>query len=109
MKVLASDLDPADRERFAREGLVMGRLSEHPYILSVIEVGMASSRPYIVMAYCAKDSLAARLRSAVHRRGEEAVGVGVSLRRLQTAPPLRAAVLRRSRAVSLFPTMASRN
>ena len=41
VKVLASDLDPDNRERFAREGLVMGRLSEHPYILSVIEVGMA--------------------------------------------------------------------
>ena len=79
VKVLASDLDPDNRERFAREGLVMGRLSEHPYILSVIEVGMASSRPYIVMAYCAKDSLAARLRSAGALPWEEAVGVGVKL------------------------------
>ena len=40
---------------------------------------MASSRPYIVMAYCAKDSLAARLRSAGALPWEEAVGVGVKL------------------------------
>ena len=79
VKVLAADLDPDNRERFVREGLVMGRLSEHPYILSVIEVGMASSRPYIVMAYCAQDSLAARLRRTGALPWEEAVGIGIKL------------------------------
>ena len=80
VKVLAADLDPDNRERFVREGLVMGRLSEHPYILSVIEVGMTSSgRPYIVMAYCAQDPLAARLRGAAALPWEEAVGIGIKL------------------------------
>ena len=80
VKVLAADLDPDNRERFVREGLVMGRLSEHPYILSVIEVGMTSSgRPYIVMAYCAQDSLAARLRGAGALPWEETVGIGIKL------------------------------
>jgi serine/threonine protein kinase len=80
VKLLAADLDPDNRERFVREGLVMGRLSEHPYILSVIEVGMtSSSRPYIVMAYCAQDSLAARVRRTGALPWEEAVGIGTKL------------------------------
>ena len=80
VKVLASDLDPDNRARFVREGLIMGRLSEHPYILSVIEVDMtSSSRPYIVMAYCAEDSLAARIHSTGALPWEEAVGIGVKL------------------------------
>ena len=81
VKVLAADLDPDNRERFVREGLVMGRLSEHPYILSVIEVGMASSsRPYIVMAYCAQDSLAARLRGTGALGGRRPLGSAPSSR-----------------------------
>ena len=30
VKVLASDIDPANRERFLREGFAMGKLSGHP-------------------------------------------------------------------------------
>ena len=97
VKVLAADLDPDNRERFVREGLVMGRLSEHPYILSVIEVGMTSSgRPYIVMAYCAQDSLAARLRRtlALARRSAARARSPSSL-----SNSTRTAARRRSRSV----------
>ena len=41
----------------------MGRLSGHPHIMNVLQVGvLASGRPFIVMPYHAKDSLEALIR-----------------------------------------------
>src|ERR1700754_533480 len=52
IKVLASDLDDDDRERFLREGYAMGVLSGHPNIANILQVGVTeSNRPYIVMPY----------------------------------------------------------
>ena len=52
VKVLASDLDEDNRERFLREGYAMGRLSGHPNIVNILQVGVTESgRPYIVMPY----------------------------------------------------------
>ena len=52
IKVLASDLDEGNRERFLREGYAMGGLSGHPNIVNILQVGVtASNRPYIVMPY----------------------------------------------------------
>jgi serine/threonine protein kinase/N-acetylneuraminic acid mutarotase len=80
VKVLASNLDEDDRERFLREGYAMGGLSGHPNIVNLLQVGVTeSSRPYIVMPYHAAGSLAAR----VHRDGRiswpEALRIGVKL------------------------------
>src|SRR6185369_7023388 len=80
VKVLASNLDEDDRERFMREGYAMGGLSGHPNIVNLWQVGVTeSSRPYIVMPYHASGSLAAR----VHRDGRiswpEALRIGVKL------------------------------
>ena len=80
VKVLASNLDDDDRERFMREGYAMGGLSGHPNIVNLWQVGVTeSSRPYIVMPYHASGSLAAR----VHRDGRiswpEALRIGVKL------------------------------
>lgn len=66
IKVLMSDLDQDNRERFLREGLAMGRLSGHPNIENILQVGVTeSNRPYIVMPYHEAGSLAQRL----HRVG----------------------------------------
>lgn len=47
-----------DRERFLREQHAMGRLSGHPNIVQILQVGvLAGGRPYIVMPYHARDSL----------------------------------------------------
>jgi serine/threonine protein kinase len=63
IKVLPSHFDDESRERFLREGYAMGGLSGHPNILNILRVGITTSgRPYIVMPYCAEDSLAVRLR-----------------------------------------------
>lgn len=58
VKVMSADVGPDDRERFLREGRAMGRLSGHPNIVHVLQVGAtASNRPYIVMPSCERRSL----------------------------------------------------
>lgn len=52
VKVLTADLDDENLGRFMREQRAMGRLSGHPNIVNVLEVGAtASGRPFIVMQY----------------------------------------------------------
>ena len=80
IKVLASDLDGFQRERFLREGFAMGKLSGHPNIVNILQVGVTeSNRPYIVMPYHAADSLALRLRRSGPIPWPEALRVGVKL------------------------------
>ena len=63
VKVLSTDLDPDNLDRFLREQRAMGRLSGHPHIMNILQVGvLASGRPFIVMPYHAKDSLEALIR-----------------------------------------------
>ncbi len=55
IKVLASNLDQDDQERFLREGYAMGGLSGHPNIVNILQVGMTErDRPFIVMPYHAR-------------------------------------------------------
>jgi len=80
VKVLASDLDGFQRERFLREGFAMGKLSGHPNIVNILQVGVTqSNRPYFVMPYHAADSLALRLRRSGPIPWPEALRVGVKL------------------------------
>ncbi len=66
VKVLTADLDDENVERFMREQRAMGRLSGHPNIVNVLEVGATvSGRPFIVMQYAPHGSLDALIR----RRG----------------------------------------
>lgn len=63
VKVLTSELDPPNVERFLREQRAMGRLSGHPHIVNILHVGTtANDRPYIVMPYHTKGSLEALIR-----------------------------------------------
>ena len=80
VKVLTSDLDPDNVERFVREQRAMGRLSDHPHIVTILEVGtIATGRPFIVMPYHAKDSLEALIRRHGPLDWNEAVSIGVKL------------------------------
>ncbi|MCV7280751.1 protein kinase [Mycolicibacterium flavescens] len=80
IKVLASDLDDDDRERFLREGVAMGGLSGHPNIVNILQVGMtATNRPFIVMPYHAAGSLAERVRREGRIAWPEALRIGVKL------------------------------
>jgi ATP/maltotriose-dependent transcriptional regulator MalT len=75
IKVLTSDLDSENLQRFLREQRAMGRLSGHPNIVHILQAGTTpTGRPYIVMEYHPHDSLEARIR----RSGP--LGWGQSLR-----------------------------
>ncbi|MEV3964516.1 protein kinase [Nocardia sp. NPDC050193] len=94
VKVLTFELN-GDRERFLREQQAMGRLTGHPNIVEVLEVGeTGSGRLYLVMPFHPQGSLEAR----IHRDGplqlDELLRLGVKLAgALETAH--RAAILHR--------------
>ena len=56
--------DGAIRRRFTREALAAARLSGHPHIVTIFDVGEADGgRPFIVMEYLSGGTLADRARS----------------------------------------------
>ena len=80
VKVLTTDLDPDNLDRFLREQRAMGRLSGHPHIMNVLQVGvLASGRPFIVMPYHAKDSLEVLIRRHGPLDWGETLTIGVKL------------------------------
>ncbi len=79
VKVLTGDLDE-NRERFFREQRAMGRLTGHPNIVDMLEVGETTSgHPYLVMPYHARGSLDARLRDDGPLPLAEMLHLGVKL------------------------------
>uniref|UniRef100_UPI003D94F979 protein kinase domain-containing protein n=1 Tax=Gordonia sp. B7-2 TaxID=3420932 RepID=UPI003D94F979 len=63
IKILTDHLDEASLERFFREQRAMGRLSGHPNIVNILEIGSTpSGMPFIVMPYHPHDSLDAHIR-----------------------------------------------
>ena len=67
-------------ERFLREQRAMGKLSGHPNIVNVFDVGATTSgRPYIVMQYHPRDSLRARIRAAGPLTWVESLHIGVKI------------------------------
>jgi serine/threonine-protein kinase PknK len=80
VKVLRSDLKADNLDRFLREQRAMGRLSGHPHIVNVLQVGTtANGRPFIVMPYLGNGSL----EDLIGRKGpldwSETVRIGVKL------------------------------
>jgi ATP/maltotriose-dependent transcriptional regulator MalT len=80
VKVLTTDLEPDNLERFMREQVAMGKLSGHPHIVNIFQVGTtATGRPYIVMQYHPHGSLEAK----IHHNGPvswgDAVHIGVKV------------------------------
>jgi DNA-binding NarL/FixJ family response regulator len=80
VKVLTTDLDPENVERFLREQHAMGKLCGHPNIVSIFDVGTTTSgRPFIVMQYHPQDSLRARIHSAGPISWVETLHIGVKI------------------------------
>ncbi|MBY0289252.1 MAG: protein kinase [Mycobacteriaceae bacterium] len=80
VKVLNTDLDADNLDRFLREQRAMGRLSGHPHIMSLFQVGvLESGRPFIVMPYHAKDSLEVLIRRHGPLDWCETLSIGVKL------------------------------
>jgi serine/threonine protein kinase len=88
VKVLNAKLDEKDkRERFLREQRAMGRLTGHPNIVGVLQVGETESGfPYLVMQYHRQGSLESRIREHGPLSLDEVVRLGVKMAAaLQTA------------------------
>jgi ATP/maltotriose-dependent transcriptional regulator MalT/serine/threonine protein kinase len=80
VKVLTADLDQENLERFLREQHAMGRLSGHPNIVTILQIGTTTSgRPFIVMPYHAKNSLEALIRRHGPLDWRETLRIGVKL------------------------------
>ncbi|MFF2114309.1 protein kinase domain-containing protein [Rhodococcus koreensis] len=80
VKVLESDLDEDNRERFFREQRAMGRLTGHPNIVNVLHVGTTDSgRPYIVMPFHPHDSLDVQIRRHGPLSLADTLGLGVKM------------------------------
>ncbi|MFD6357657.1 protein kinase domain-containing protein [Nocardia tengchongensis] len=79
VKVFTGELEE-NRERFFREQHAMGRLTGHPNIISMLEVGeTGSGHPYLVMPYCSRGSLDARIRRDGPQPVAEVLRLGVKM------------------------------
>ncbi|WP_016883684.1 MULTISPECIES: protein kinase domain-containing protein [unclassified Rhodococcus (in: high G+C Gram-positive bacteria)] len=80
VKVLTNDLAEENRERFFREQRAMGRLTGHPNIVNVLQVGVTDSgQPFIVMPYHPQGSLDERIRRHGPLGVDEVLELGVKL------------------------------
>jgi serine/threonine-protein kinase/serine/threonine-protein kinase PknK len=95
IKVLSSDPEDVDLERFDSEQRAMGRVSGHPNIVPVLHSGLTfTGRPYIVMPYHSRDTLGSWIKAHGPLAVHEALTIGVRLAgALETAH--RAGVLHR--------------
>lgn len=79
IKVLTTDV-AEDRERFLREQRAMGRLTGHPNIAAVLQVGETDGGfPYLVMQYHGQGSLEDRIRRLGLLPVDEVLQIGVKM------------------------------
>ncbi|GAF48217.1 protein kinase domain-containing protein [Rhodococcus wratislaviensis] len=80
VKVLTNELAEDNRERFFREQRAMGRLTGHPNIVTVLQVGVTDGgQPFIVMPYHPQGSLDERIRRHGPLPVDEVLRLGVKL------------------------------
>ena len=75
-------LDAQGLERVRREAQAMGRLGDHPHIVTIHDIGDESGQPYIVSQHMAGGDLSDRLQQAEGQRLElnEALRIGDQIR-----------------------------
>jgi serine/threonine protein kinase len=66
--IKTEDLDAAGLERVRREAQAMGRLGDHPHIVTVYDIGEEDGRPFIVSQYMPGGSVDDLLAGAAERR-----------------------------------------
>jgi serine/threonine-protein kinase PknK len=80
VKVLTADLDAENLARFMREQRAMGRISAHPNIVDLYQVGVTrSERPYLVMPYHVHGSLDGRIRTDGPLGWAQVLRIGVKI------------------------------
>ena len=77
--------DEAVRRRFTREGLAAARLSGHPHIVTIFDVGEASGRPFLVMEHLSGGTLAERAREGGVPREQALAWLGQAASALEEA------------------------
>jgi serine/threonine-protein kinase PknK len=79
VKVLTAELNE-DRQRFVREQQAMGRLTGHPNIVAVLQVGETESgHPYLVMPFCRRGSVQKQIERFGVLSVDEVLRLGVRL------------------------------
>ncbi len=66
--IKTEDLDAAGLERVRREAQAMGRLGNHPHIVTVYDIGEEDGRPFIVSQYMPGGSVDGLLEGAAEHR-----------------------------------------
>ncbi|GAD82352.1 protein kinase [Nocardia asteroides NBRC 15531] len=80
VKVLTADLDEDNRARFLREQRAAGKLTGHPNIVHILHAGTTGNgRPYLVMPYFPRGSLAVRIRDSGPVPLPDALRLGVKM------------------------------
>lgn len=80
IKVLTSDLSQETLDRFLREQRAMGRLSGHPNIVTILQVGVTGSgQPFLVMPYFSQGSLDTSIRRSGQLAYPEVLRNGVKI------------------------------
>ncbi|MFE5708380.1 protein kinase [Rhodococcus koreensis] len=80
VKVMTSDFEPENLARFLREQRAMGRMSGHPHIVDLYQVGVTRNRrPFLVMPYHAHGSLDTLIRRGGQLRWEKVLSLGVKI------------------------------
>jgi hypothetical protein len=75
--IKSEKLDEASRLRFSREARVMGRLGDHPNIMSIYDMGNHEGQPYIVLPIMAGGDVESLIEKSPERRlsVDQAVGI----------------------------------
>ncbi|HEX2062891.1 MAG TPA: serine/threonine-protein kinase [Acidimicrobiales bacterium] len=73
------ELDKEGVTRFEKECAAMGRLSSHPYVVTVFDSGMVKKTPYIVTEWLSRGSLHDQLSAGHVFDWRDAVDLGVKL------------------------------
>jgi eukaryotic-like serine/threonine-protein kinase len=76
------------RERFKREALAAARLSGHPHVVTIFDVGESQGRPFIVMEYLPGGTLGDRTRQGPVEPGEALSWLGQIAEALDAAHEL---------------------
>ena len=76
------------RERFKREALAAARLSGHPHVVTIFDIGESQGRPFIVMEYLPGGTLGDRTRQGSVEPGEALSWLGQIAEALDAAHEL---------------------
>jgi tetratricopeptide (TPR) repeat protein len=77
--------DEGFRRRFRREALTAARLSGHPHVVTIYDVGEWRERPFIVMEYLPGGTLAERARAGIVPREQALTWLGQAAAALDAA------------------------